>query len=738
MTGDDGQPLQDVSAPSIVSKSLANADSKWPGPMPSSSSTSSSENTASASCTSAVANLCKVRCTKSYAKCSRKSKYPSSSSSSSCYADHENRKMFVSDAPEGQQDGHEWCDASSCNRPGTESKQCSDRVVSCKGVPESNIMLHDIHGQINPIFIPSIISHISSFLSCADLKRCRLLNKQWNEECSKFLREKGLIKLTSKSKIIQFTTQFQKKTKFCQNFYFEIVKGSETDKLFDKFGPNIKYLKLDFSKSTGYHLSAEEFYNLIFIKLPILEELSLVGCIAPEDHFLPSDKRIHIKTNKTCSSSFSSTKNKYTNNSTDSPPSIITPPPILPLLKRLEIYLYNSSGKNVSKHRFLIELLSCVPNLEKISVPKVPRMLSFGMPLLHTLITTQDLNFPKLQHLDMDIALYNGSIDVLKSKEFPLKYLNAEINSTVSGESLHSLLKTYGRTLLSLQLKFPRSPVASSDFLSARSFQRLQNLTLHGYKGSLDFLEDLKLQSFGLIDNAFTIAMRREDFIEPLRAQFNYKLIWTQWHEEAYCFDCMNSSDAQLLQVFSRNFLNLRSLNLPHLNDNDLRIIYNTFPHSLQELTMENPMCSDDGLTGIRQGLFSDLEEMRKVDEFRAEPFIGNLKRLRRLEILTASNEMTDASILYGIVYCENLKVFILRNASITDIALKKLVDSTFLEHLETTMCANIRGAAVKYALEKMNRREMKFVWNKYQNRLTTSSINKVLNGNSPVTCIVP
>ncbi|CAL8094337.1 unnamed protein product [Orchesella dallaii] len=95
--------------------------------------------------------------------------------------------------------------------------------------------------------------------------------------------------------------------------------------------------------------------------------------------------------------------------------------------------------------------------------------------------------------------------------------------------------------------------------------------------------------------------MRREDFIEPLRAQFNYKLIWTQWHEEAYCFDCMNSSDAQLLQVFSRNFLNLRSLNLPHLNDNDLRIIYNTFPHSLQELTMENPMFSDDGLTGIRR-----------------------------------------------------------------------------------------------------------------------------------------
>lgn len=38
---------------------------------------------------------------------------------------------------------------------------------------------------------------------------------------------------------------------------------------------------------------------------------------------------------------------------------------------------------------------------------------------------------------------------------------------------------------------------------------------------------------------------------------------------------------------------------------------------------------------------------------------------LRKLEILTPSIEMTDASIKYGIAYCENLKVCIMRNAPV-------------------------------------------------------------------------
>lgn len=484
-----------------------------------------------------------------------------------------------------------------------------------------------------------IINHIASFLSCADLKRCRLLNKQWNEECCKFLRKRGLVKLSSKSQILRFTSQFQDNPKFCENFSFEITRkiDEETNKLLDKFGPFIKSFKLDFS-TTSYHLSAEDFFNVIFTKLPNLQELSLVGLISEDDHFLPKDKREIFNS---ISSSTRTDSNSYRNGigsnqnnnraSTEDPST-----PILPQIKSLEIFLYNSSGKNVSKHQFLIELLRCVPNMEKISVPKVPRMLSFGMPLLHTLITTEHLTFDNLRHLDMDIALYNGSIDVLKSKGYPLKYLNAEINSTVSEDSLHSLLETYGKTLVALQLKFPRSLVATSEFRSSTSFEVLRHMTLHGYRGSLKFLEQLNLQTFGLIDNSFAAAMQREDFSKPISTQFHYKMIWTSFTEEAYCFDCLNSSDAQLLRVFSTNFLNLSSLNLPQLNDNDLRIIYQTFSHSLQELSMENSLCSDFGLTGISHELCCDLssEIDRKADEHRMQPFIGNLKSKQYLLLL--------------------------------------------------------------------------------------------------------
>lgn len=419
-----------------------------------------------------------------------------------------------------------------------------------------------------------------------------------------------------------------------------------TKKFLTIFGPNIKYFKLDFS-TNGYHLSANEFYDLIFKYLPNLQELSLVGRISEEDHFLPEKVRelkeeqqsnnnasnnnheANIDSSPSRANNNNNGKNK---NSTSPERNDVPPSPILmttlPNLRNLEIFLYNTSGKNISKHQFLVELLSCVPNLKKISVPKVPlRMLAFGMPLLHTLITTDQLHFHELQHLDMDIALYNGSIDVLKSKGYPLRYLNAEINSTVSEDSLHSFLKTYGKTLLALQLKFPRSPVATSEFTCATSFHNLRHLTLHGYKGSLQFLGQLdKLQSFGLIDNSFSLALSRENLERPLEAQFNYQMIWTDWTEEAYSFDCFNSSNAQLLKIFSSNFQNLGSLNLPHLNDHDLRIIYNTFSHSLQELTMENSLFSDYGLTGISHGIFCDLEEMGKVNEYRTQPFIGNLK----------------------------------------------------------------------------------------------------------------
>lgn len=455
-----------------------------------------------------------------------------------------------------------------------------------------------------------------------------MLNKQWDEECSKHIRRKGLVKLSTKFSIDNFYTQFLHKPNFFQNFSFEMTsKGIETDEFFDKFGPHIKCFKLDFS-GEHHSFTEERLYNLIFTKLSNLQELSLVGYISEDDHFLPEGKRSTTVKEKQTGNTIN--QNNSANNNIPKATEISKETdevPTLPLLKYLEIFLYNTSGKDVSKHKFLIELLSCVPNMEKISVPKVPKMLSFGMPLLHTLITTTELHFKKLQHLDMDIALYNGHIDVLKSKRYPLKYLNAEINSAVSEESLYSLLETYGKTLEVLQLKFPKSFVAYSEFGSATSFQVLKHLKLHGYKGPLTFLEQLKdLQSLDLIDNSFTAAMNRDGFSRPLKVQLNYKMIWTDWLEEEYAFDCDNSSDAQLLRLFSKCFPNLASLNLPHLNDNDLRIIYQTFSHSLQELTMEDPLCSDYGLTGMDSEELSSTENSGDPSEHhQRHPFIGNL-----------------------------------------------------------------------------------------------------------------
>lgn len=434
----------------------------------------------------------------------------------------------------------------------------------------------------------------------------------------KHLRQKGLVKFVSKAGIDRYSEEFHGKRKLFENFSFELLtKGMETNKFFDVFGVHIKCFKIDFSTEYYQHhpLSMRVLFYLIFEKLPNLEELSLVGCISDDDHFLPKDKR--RETEHTTSSPSGNFNNKSYDitklEETKSGPSSTSSSAILPLLKYLEIFLYNASGKDVSKHQFLIELLSCVPNMTKISVPKVPRMLSFGMPLLHTLVTTSELRFRKLQHLEMDIALYNGLIEVLKSKRFPLKYLNAEINSSVTEESLHSLMTTLGKTLTTLQLKFPRSPVASSLFKSASCFQCLRHLTLHGYKGPLTFLEELSLLEYlEIIDNSYAVATSRDVFKTPFKPIFSYKMIWTHWHEESYVFDAVNSSDVQLLRQFSANFLNLTKLNLPHLNDNDLSVIYETFHHSLQELTMENSLCSDIGITG-------DTRNPLK------RPFIGNL-----------------------------------------------------------------------------------------------------------------
>lgn len=112
-------------------------------------------------------------------------------------------------------------------------------------------------------------------------------------------------------------------------------------------------------------------------------------------------------------------------------------------------------------------------------------------------------------------------------------------------------------------------------------------------------------------------------------------MIWTDWLEETYQQELLElitpmspSWDASLLHFFKSNFTNLTSIYLPKLSDRDLQILFQDFSHSLKELAMDNPLCTDQGLTGIPNSEISLALESGEMDleNFRSLPSIINLR----------------------------------------------------------------------------------------------------------------
>lgn len=268
------------------------------------------------------------------------------------------------------------------------------------------------------LFCTQIINRVVSFLALRDLKTCRLLNHQWNEECCKYLWKRSTIRLNSVDAFKNHFSNVLYNEESSRNYLSSFQLWEPIPELISNHGQFIKVLKVENFIPTSRELNSDV--------LPVLETLCVICSNVTPAHNFFVGKKIFL---------FS--------------------------VKKLELFVSSVRVPGICKSPFLLELLGSVPNVEILSVPKVPRMLKFGMPLFHTVLTSEQLQFSHLTKFDMDVALYNGSIRILEKRGFPLKYLNAEINSGVLPDLLISLISSLSNTLVHMNLKFPRSDLAS-------------------------------------------------------------------------------------------------------------------------------------------------------------------------------------------------------------------------------------------------------------------------------------
>jgi len=89
------------------------------------------------------------------------------------------------------------------------------------------------------------------------------------------------------------------------------------------------------------------------------------------------------------------------------------------------------------------------------------------------------------------------------------------------------------------------------------------------------------------------------------------------------------------------------------------------------------------------------------LQSFRSDLFLGSLQYLKTLKLVC--DDVTDISIVFGIVDCKNLESLTLHSPSISDIGLFKIADMmSQLRHLDVHQCENVSEEGKFYVKEKM------------------------------------
>ena len=276
---------------------------------------------------------------------------------------------------------------------------------------------------------------------------------------------------------------------------------------------------------------------------------------------------------------------------------------------------------------FIKDLLQLAPNLVKIShlrtctgpqpdTETVNRGTILMTSILESTAVPRHLSF-----LDFRFTLSEPQIDTFLTKSFPLCALDIVLDARLKEKNFNSLMDSLQQTLRKLEITF--SPGCSPAFRFSRgtSLSSITSLTLHHYRGSMMFIQDMpELKSLTVDVPSLSDAFPTMGFQRELGPK-GHGLI---------CFRTKNdASDDFVVRRIAVSFPNLKELSLGMVTDEGLNVIYRELPF-ISDLNLSQGTFTDSGISGVPAEVIKDLWETRtfyyiKPEQFRRSLFLGCL-----------------------------------------------------------------------------------------------------------------
>lgn len=445
------------------------------------------------------------------------------------------------------------------------------------------------------LFIFQVIANVMSRLEFSDLKNMSLVCKEWSEEGGRIIPKKVKMHLDSFEDLAEFLRKHEGDSQRNKYTHFRLgehlnLQEAMVQRLFSKFGANMIYLHLDYT-----HFIPASLRKILFEKLPVLEEFIICSDRLLTTSLLPTTA---INPDGTAT-----TSQRYQNK-----------------LKSIKILRMDAKFQT-TENKFLLELLSVMPNLEVISGFKTT-------PIRPDLSRKHDLRCEQWDNsTDRLLTPGHGGTDpstvetglliskVLYSNNLVRKYKIKNLTTVFDGEAMASLRRPIPLPLQSLEIVVPSHTFSAwhprphhlfnNILLFAKTLKSLKvsycsgkiklftlfdaigrlrsllHLTLHRVSGNLDYLS--------LMPQLKSLYMTQEEFIEyydefhleecrPHKLEV-LKLYYTNWSVSSLYTELPRPAKIlNVVQITMQRFPNLKCLRIESLTDKTLTAIFTGLP----------------------------------------------------------------------------------------------------------------------------------------------------------------
>ncbi|XP_035716373.1 uncharacterized protein LOC110860564 isoform X2 [Folsomia candida] len=592
----------------------------------------------------------------------------------------------------------------------------------------------------HPLLIPDVVRDIMNKLGMADVDRFRQVCRVWNEESCAVLQAKKIVALLEIDSMKYYLEKFSTTTYF-PHHHFELhmenlLEPQIMRRFWTIFGSHVKVLDLRQAS-----LFIETLFDIIAQHLPNLERLAIKSLprklsLRRNSHppppplnfvmFQLNDQLEHLEENHHQGSSrthaLPAPRDDWTS---------------LRFNQIKELTLCWCQQDEDATINILKDLLRSMPSLERLLVTDIPPlsaggnigvighrpMVAIPQPaavgararlsrLLVQVLTDPNILLPKLSTLNFPIEVGNTELTKLTEKRYRFNTVILKLHTGTKNSFLKEFLISASPSLQYLEIAFPDGFFADGITFPAYSqikphdrvhhLQQVVHLALKNFHGPLNLLKNLKLVRkltingskfepyFGFVHKL----VGPMSTMSAVKVDHNLQVLRT----DSY----INSEDIISLAA---SFPLLRILKLFEVDDAGLGIIYRNLPY-IKELEIIKGKVTDQGLSGVPLEVCKDMAETSTflfVDpaKFRSDLFLGSLQYLKTLKLVC--DDVTDISIVFGIVGCKNLETLTLHSPSISDMGLFKIADMMpQLQFLDIHECENVSEEGKFYVKEKM------------------------------------